>query len=396
MTDLENEISQLIQTKREGGYWDFKQSWYEDKAELLLDIICMANNQEDRTAYIIIGIEDGSMKVLGVEDDESRIKLHDLSQFISAKHFAVYQPEIDLQKITLEGHEIDVIIIKNTNHTPYYLEVDFTDAKYHNKNPKGAKTVRQGQIYLRLNDRKAGTDCAAPYSCIEHLWKKRFGIQLSPLEKMHLYLTKPDEWDNSPGDETLKYYRYEPEYTIGYSFDDPENRDGYEYYFLDQMDNKPHWTIIQLKYHQTVLTEMNGNILDGGRHFSPTPLIDGVSLKEHITWDISYAYWIKGSLEYTVHEFFLDRHAHEAVLSDRRLMENVLLFNSEDEHKDFNCYIKRNWDSDKNLYSDGVIEPYLENIPGYRMEKFKEQLINIQILQKMLAQYRSELNKSMN
>ena len=42
MTLLENEISQLIQTKREGGYWDFKQSWYEDKAELLLDIICMA------------------------------------------------------------------------------------------------------------------------------------------------------------------------------------------------------------------------------------------------------------------------------------------------------------------------------------------------------------------
>ena len=64
--------------------------------------------------------------------------------------------------------------------------------------------------------------------------------------------------------------------------------------------------------------------------------------------------------------------------------------------KDFNCYIKRNWNSDKYLYSEGVIEPYLENIRGYRMEIFKEQLINIQILQKMLAQYRLEYENTIS
>ena len=123
----------------------------------------MANNQEDRDAYIIYGIEDYTMKVIGVENDDHRLKLNQLSQFLSGKHFSVYTPEIDLQTIILEEHEVDVLMVFNTNHTPYYIENDFVDGD---------------KKYVRLNDRKAGTSEAAPYSCIEHLWKKRFGMEL--------------------------------------------------------------------------------------------------------------------------------------------------------------------------------------------------------------------------
>ena len=45
------------------------------------------------------------MKVIGVENDANRLKLNQLSQFLSGKHFAVYVPEIDLQTIMLEGHK---------------------------------------------------------------------------------------------------------------------------------------------------------------------------------------------------------------------------------------------------------------------------------------------------
>jgi len=38
---LQDEVNYLRFLKREGGYWDFKKEWYEDKAELLLDIICI-------------------------------------------------------------------------------------------------------------------------------------------------------------------------------------------------------------------------------------------------------------------------------------------------------------------------------------------------------------------
>lgn len=41
-----NNIEKLISLKQEGSYWDFKREWYsqDKKADLLHDIICMANN----------------------------------------------------------------------------------------------------------------------------------------------------------------------------------------------------------------------------------------------------------------------------------------------------------------------------------------------------------------
>lgn len=41
-----SEILELVLLKQEGSYWDFKREWYspDKKADLLHDIICMANN----------------------------------------------------------------------------------------------------------------------------------------------------------------------------------------------------------------------------------------------------------------------------------------------------------------------------------------------------------------
>ena len=41
-----SEILELVLLKKEGSYWDFKREWYspDKKADLLHDIICMANN----------------------------------------------------------------------------------------------------------------------------------------------------------------------------------------------------------------------------------------------------------------------------------------------------------------------------------------------------------------
>ena len=51
--DLKHAIEGLIRTKREDDYWDFKEKHHINKADLLHDIICMANNRVDRDAYII-------------------------------------------------------------------------------------------------------------------------------------------------------------------------------------------------------------------------------------------------------------------------------------------------------------------------------------------------------
>ena len=55
--ELIDEIEALIAMHQEGPYWDFKKEWYGDgkDSDMLIDIICMANNLVDRDAYIIIG-----------------------------------------------------------------------------------------------------------------------------------------------------------------------------------------------------------------------------------------------------------------------------------------------------------------------------------------------------
>jgi len=57
MSKLAEEIKDLIALEQEGGYWDFKREWYTRKSNMLHDIICMANNLENRDAYIIIGVD---------------------------------------------------------------------------------------------------------------------------------------------------------------------------------------------------------------------------------------------------------------------------------------------------------------------------------------------------
>jgi predicted HTH transcriptional regulator len=72
---LKNQIIELISLKQEGPYWDFKKEWYlkEKDSDLLHDIICMANNLENRDAYIIIGVdEENSYSLIECTEDINR------------------------------------------------------------------------------------------------------------------------------------------------------------------------------------------------------------------------------------------------------------------------------------------------------------------------------------
>lgn len=49
--DLIVEIENMIATKREDDYWDFKQKHHASKVNLVHDIICMANNRVNRDVW---------------------------------------------------------------------------------------------------------------------------------------------------------------------------------------------------------------------------------------------------------------------------------------------------------------------------------------------------------
>ena len=374
------EILKLICLKQEGPYWDFKRQWYEDghEGDMLLDIICMANNLVNHDAYIIIGVdEEHDYAPYDISKDSKKRNTQNMVDFLRTKEFAGdYRPVVTVENVEIAEYSLDIIVVHNSMNTPYYLKRRFKDA-------------HQNNIYVRVQDTNTPKNESADIRYVEQLWKKRFGLNLSPLQRIRGLLTNKNDWEDIPGNDEVKYYRYAPEYTIGWSFEDSEFRTGYEYYFLNQTDNTPHWGTIQLKYFQTVLYEISGNILDGGRHLSPAPNVSGISFSQYGGWDISYRYWEKDSLDYNIHSFYLDECSSEALWSERRLLENILVFENKEEHKLFKYYVESHW-CEKEIYLKEIMEPYVPDLPGYSVNHFKTTIMNVRILQKMLETFRSE------
>ena len=294
---LFDEISNLINMQQEGPYWDFKKEWYgKDKDEdLLIDIICMANNLENRDAYIIIGVDENSgFSIIDIERDVNRRNTQQLTDFLRGKKFAGdYRPVITVESLRYPSGMIDIIIIHNSLNTPFYLKERY-------------KGINPNNIYVRLQDSNTPRDKSADYHHVEYLWKKRFGMLLSPIEKVKRYLQYPQDWEDSPSQEDKKYYKYAPEFTIEHNFKADDDRDGYEYYLFAQTDSRPHWSDIKICYFQTVLADLGGVILDGGRYFTATPYTDGIDLNGQLSWDISYKYMIKGEINYLVYDILIN------------------------------------------------------------------------------------------
>lgn len=378
---LEQVIKELISMKQEGGFWDFKKQWYDTKhrTDMLHDIICMANNIENKDGYIIIGVdEENDYAINDISDDPNRKNTQKLVDFLKDKKFAGdVRPIVTVEVVEIDDKDVDVIKVHNSLNTPYFLK-------------ERCEGVNANNIYSRIQDTNTPKDKSADINIIELLWKKRFGLLLSPIERFANLLLDKNMWEKSPSRvKESFYYKLEPQFVVEYYYDDPMNRDGYDCFFLNQYDIRPHWTVISLKYFNTTLIEFSGNILDGGRHFTNTPLLDGVSINSYSTWDVSYRYWVKNTLEYNLHNFYLDEDSGEAKSSDNRLMENVLVFEDKNEHQMFNYYIETHW-CVKEKYEDKEYKPYVPKLQGYREGAFVDELINIRILKRMLIEFRKE------
>lgn len=85
--ELHRLVKSLIDRASEGSYWDFKQSWHSDNADLLKDIICMANNITDnmKDGYIIFGVEDRTYKIVDVSGDDNRNNQENVIGFLSSQ-----------------------------------------------------------------------------------------------------------------------------------------------------------------------------------------------------------------------------------------------------------------------------------------------------------------------
>lgn len=340
-------VEGLIRTGREDDWWDFKECHHEDKATLLHDIICLANNRADRDAYLILGVRDKTFEIIGSENDPHRKNQQNIVDFLSAKKFAgQVRPRVEVHTIQLEGHEVDVFIIKNSTDVPYYLIESYTDKKYKPDSPKNGKTVQAFHIYTRVMDNNTPIDKNADIRDVEYLWKKHFGLLQTPLDQVKILLRQPDEWTE---EDSRYYHKLFPQYTIAIEYEEDENgisQEGHRaFYHHLQCDTSTQYGVLKIYHYSTQLFSCQITELDGCRMTAPCPNTEFIPYRNYSDPKISLRYYVITELPYLLLRF-LEHHignanGYEAQYATRRLLEVVLLFGSDEDVVDFATYVHR-------------------------------------------------------
>lgn len=373
------EILKLINLHHEGAYWDFKKKWHDDKVDLLHDIICMANNLENREAYIIIGIdEDNDFNINDIVNDPNRKNTQKVVDFLKDKDFAGgIRPSVHVETIDLDSKPVDIIVIENSDKTPFYLVKNYE------------KRLRANHIYTRVQDTNTPVDKSADINNVEYLWKKRFHLLCTPMDKFYYYLQDKKNWLES-SDEHHLYYKPFPEYLIEFEEDD---RNGYEYFHFAQCDRKPCWGLIRLKYMNVSLLEFSGMYLDGFRYMTIAPNRGFLNLFERNRinpGNPNFRFMIKGSLEYVIHEFYF-RAPFNDYDAYRRYIESILIFDNQREYDSFKLYAEKNWFTLKYDEIMGTI-PHIPQIENLIIETYEEEWKNFYKLKYLLEKYRNHIN----
>ena len=377
-------IWELVESRNEGSYWDFKQEYHQNKANLLHDIICLANNLDDRDAYIIFGVADNG-EILGVENDENRKNQENFITFLRDKSFSEgYRPSIEYTRIKWNNHEIDILVIKRNRRTPYYLTKDFHDGK---------ETVKAYYIYTRVIDTNTPKDKSADISSIETLWKKRFGLLPTPQKRLEQYLEDKKHWITR---DQIQFYEECPEFTIEtYEDDDIERlnmHEAREFYCFYQTNSDSFYEMIKCKYYSTAIFVSQTVILDSGRYVTPVPEWGFISLDHYNQKNLSYKYFLENSMEYKLNLFLYDDQDSEARIARNKFFEIVLVFVSDAERQEFEDYI----DANLSTITVELAEKEKENLIFDGIKDIARDVVNErihfgQLLNRKLADFRKKL-----
>ncbi len=126
--------------------------------------------------FIIVGVdEETDYSICDVTNDSNRRRTQDIVAFLREKKFAGgIRPTVYVQPLFFRKNEIDVIVIKNDRNTPYYLTEQY-------------QGVFANNIYARIMDTNTPKNSSADINIVEKLWKKRFGIDATALERAHMF-----------------------------------------------------------------------------------------------------------------------------------------------------------------------------------------------------------------
>lgn len=256
----------------ESDWLDFKFEWHDNLTELVIDILCLANSDADCDRYLVFGVNDKDHSQIHTPVDNHKT-LEQLNDFFGKRNFTRI-PNISLQTVDIGDAKIDVLTIKKSTYRPYFLTQDYKS---------GNVCVRAGVVYTRNGAVNTPKDSTASENQIADMWRERFGLNLTPLDRLKIYIQDTSNWkrvSNPFVDDNVDsfYYAPFPEFTIDFK------NEVFVDYESDSLGNIKHsnafWgktigasadSYYVIKYLNTVLFDGNYTIMDNHRSFLIAP-----------------------------------------------------------------------------------------------------------------------------
>lgn len=333
----EEDLFRMIET-REDERHDFKEKWYSSdennskKAEMLKDIFSFVNTTHDEDCYLIFGITDSTREVVGIENDENRYNTQQITDWLNSLPIEPETPRVRVETLSVKEHEVDVMIIKNTDRVPVFLR--------NSKNGKGfgKHPIGPGQVFTRKEDTNTSISGTADYNQLTELFKKHLGLN-SPIEKRFGKVLQ--DWKN------WNYYEHSDGVGIQYSLD-PDFRVVFvdrdadakaESFSLSQIRVDISWEIAQLRHRTDIIKEINVVNLDGARFKAVVPDIGSISNSNGK--DLFYDCYKVGSLKFKLEE--LINNMESAISPDcgshNNFMESIVLYKDNEHQSEVEQYL---------------------------------------------------------
>lgn len=291
-------------------------------------------------------------------------------------------PNIMLHTIEIDKIEIDIVVIKQSNNTPYYLMEDYK---------KQGKPLFKGAIYTRRGDTNTPrTETANVYEA-ELLWKRRFGMLQSPSQRGLFYLKDVENWElvEIEGDKTGRkagfyFYQLDPDYTIHFEDVEPhatmkhntkisninDERIGAKYFYLFSFFNvsyHDHFSEdekVIFYYKDIPLFSSHLEIIDEGKTTVVPPEYS------------SNAFYIRDSFRHLLYELMFALRGFNYSSEAKVMLERVIpIYDNYDEQQSFDKYI-----SDKGFtHFDFILGPITgeasERLNTTKIESFSSESI---------------------
>ena len=205
-------VRDLIDMGIEGVYWDFKLKHHLKKGDLIHDVLCLANAEHDGPRFLIFGVEDGGGAVQTIENDTDRRSQADIISLFrdnAEKFFQSRFPAFYLRTAEIDDKQVDVLIIEDEAKKPYYLVERIHEVRAHH-------------VYTRVGDTNTPINRTAQPHEIERMWRERFGLNKTALERIKHCLAGPEDWSCWEDSGSTRYYHNAfPEFTLQVA--DPED-----------------------------------------------------------------------------------------------------------------------------------------------------------------------------